>query len=219
MSIIAKKLAQLCVVVSKTAVVTVAAVLLSTSFVTAARAATKPVEKAPALQDFTGKNCWLESAKLYRLDPYLLFAIAMVESGLNPAAFNGNTNGSYDTGMMQINSYWFPTLKKHGIEKHHLSDPCVSIQVGAWVLAWNFHKLGNSWKAIGAYNAVSHDKRVIYANKVYAMYDRLKLWSAAYRESYINQFGTEPAYTPKPPVEWLKFDISKVVNRPSQQLQ
>lgn len=215
MFIIAKMIPKLYVAASKMALYIVASLFFSSSVHAGAGSQSKLVEKAPALQDFEGKNCWLESAKQYRLDPYLLFAVAMVESGLNPTAFNGNTNGSFDTGMMQINSYWFPTLRKYGIEKQNLHDPCVSIQVGAWILAWNFHQLGYTWQAIGAYNAKSYDKRVIYANKVYNMYDRLKLWSSAYQDSYLKQFGTTPAYTPKPPPEWLKFDVSAVINRPS----
>lgn len=167
--------------------------------------AAKGVDVAPALQDYTGKNCWVETAKLYKLDPYLLFAIAMVESGLNPTAKNVNTNGSMDYGMMQINSIWYPKLEKMGIPRSSLGDGCVSIQVGAWILAWNFHRMGHRWEAIGAYNAVSHHKRIAYARKVYAMYDMLKIWSNTYNDMYMKQFNTTPAFVPKPPPSWVKY--------------
>ncbi len=36
----------------------------------------------------------------------LLRSIAEAESGLNPAAINRNSNGTYDFGVMQINSSW-----------------------------------------------------------------------------------------------------------------
>ena len=112
---------------------------------------------------------WESVGYKYNINPALLYAIAKTESGLRPNAINrSNTNGSYDIGMMQINSSWLPTLAKHGITEKHLYDPCISLEVGAWVLANNMRKLGNSWNAVGAYNAASPDKRVKYASKVYS---------------------------------------------------
>ena len=165
----------------------------------------KSMDIAPTIKDYTGKNCWLETAALYKIDPYLLFAIAMVESGLNPTAININPNGSMDYGMMQINSSWYPKLAKMGITKESLADGCVSIQVGAWVLAWNFYNIGHKWEAVGAYNANSYAKRYAYAKKVYAMYDMLNKWSTTYRDLYVKEFNSEPAYVPKPPSSWVLY--------------
>lgn len=103
----------------------------------------------------------------YGVNEYLLYAIAKTESSLNPKAINRNKNGSYDVGLMQINSSWFPTLRKFGIAEEDLYDPCVSIHVGAWILADNMRRLGNSWNAVGAYNSSKPDLRVKYAQKVY----------------------------------------------------
>lgn len=111
--------------------------------------------------------CWEEAGARYNINPYLLYAIAKTESGLNPAAVNRNKNGSYDIGMMQINSLWLPELRKSGLEEKHLYDPCTSIHVGAWILAQNMRRLGNSWEAVGAYNAGKPDLRLKYALKVY----------------------------------------------------
>lgn len=111
--------------------------------------------------------CWEEAASRHRVNPYLLYAIAKTESGLNPLAVNRNKNGSYDVGLMQINSIWFPVLRRHGISEEQLYQPCVSIHVGAWILAQNMQRLGNSWNAVGAYNAASPARRTEYAIKVY----------------------------------------------------
>jgi len=112
--------------------------------------------------------CWEEAAARYGVNPYVLYAIAKTESGLNPAAINrANKNGSYDIGLMQINSGWLPTLRKHGIDEAQLMDACTNIQVGAWVLAQNMRRLGNSWEAVGAYNARDEQLRIKYALKVY----------------------------------------------------
>lgn len=124
-------------------------------------------QKAPINQP-TPVCTWESVGAKYNIHPALLYAIAKTESGLRPNATGPrNANGTYDIGMMQINSSWLPTLAKHGITERHLYDPCVSLDVGAWVLAQNMSKLGNSWNAVGAYNAVTPSKRVTYAQKVY----------------------------------------------------
>jgi soluble lytic murein transglycosylase-like protein len=111
--------------------------------------------------------CWDEAATRYGVNTNLLYAIAKTESNFNPAAINRNKNGSYDIGMMQINSSWLPLLRKYGITENQLYDACTSIHVGAWILAQNIRRLGNSWNAVGAYNAADLQRRQAYALKVY----------------------------------------------------
>jgi soluble lytic murein transglycosylase-like protein len=116
-------------------------------------------------------GCTWESvaAKYPGLNPYLLYAIAVQESGLNPhAKGRPNANGSVDIGLMQINSAWLPVLKsRFGITLAHLYDPCVNLDVGAWILYENFRTLGHTWRAVGAYNAKSEHKRLDYVLRVY----------------------------------------------------
>lgn len=113
------------------------------------------------------RACWEEVAAWYGVNVHLLYAIAKTESNFNPHAMNRNKNGSYDIGMMQINSSWLPTLRKHGVTEEQLKDPCVSLQVGAWILAQNIARMGLTWEAVGAYNARSPHLRIKYAQKVY----------------------------------------------------
>lgn len=110
--------------------------------------------------------CFAEAAARYRVPTQLLMAISEVESGGNPMAINRNTDGSYDIGHMQINSRWLPKLKRYGITERNLFDACTNTHVGAWILAQNIAQLGYSWDAIGAYNARSKEKRIVYARKV-----------------------------------------------------
>lgn len=152
-------------------------------------------------------NCWLQTAERYNLDPYLLFAVAMVESGLNPRAVNMNRDAygqvtSADLGMMQINTMHLPMLAQHGITPNDLAKPCVSIRVGGWILALNIYKYGYNWRAIGAYNAGQDKLRARYARAVYAMYDRLKSWAEHYTATYIQEHGKAPSHVPKPPATW-----------------
>lgn len=135
-------------------------------------ASAKPAEEAPKPipTKRPGDSCtWEEIAAKYYVNPRVLYAIAVTESNLNPMAINkGNGNGTEDVGMMQINSSWYPRLKRDfGISRDDLFDPCVSLDVGAWVLADNMRRMGNNWDAIGAYNAISPHKRQRYAQKVF----------------------------------------------------
>lgn len=105
----------------------------------------------------------------YRINPVLLWSIAKLESGFAPNAQNKNTNGSTDIGVMQINSAWLPTLKRYGIDRQTLLEPCTNIYVGAWILAQNIQRYGYNWEAVGAYNAATQSKRVSYARKVLSL--------------------------------------------------
>lgn len=111
--------------------------------------------------------CWEDVATWYGINVNLLYAIAKTESGLNPIARNKNKNGSYDIGLMQINSSWLPTLRKYGIDEKRLQDPCTNLQVGAWILSENMRRMGITWEAVGAYNAKDPGLRIQYARKVY----------------------------------------------------
>ncbi|WP_256702465.1 lytic transglycosylase domain-containing protein [Burkholderia sp. SRS-W-2-2016] len=115
----------------------------------------------------------LDDAAAYRhLNPALVRAIAQHESGMRATAVNVNSNGSEDIGLMQINSSWLPALQRYGISREHLFDACVNAYVGTWILASNCRRLGATWKCVGAYNAVSPQKQLSYANAIYRILQR-----------------------------------------------
>jgi len=118
------------------------------------------------------KPCWEDAAARHNVDPWLLYSIASVESGFNNVAFNGNKNGSYDIGMMQINSIWLPKLKTMGISRDMLKDACTSTYVGAWILSQNIKRFGYTWRAIGAYNSAKPSLGYKYALKVYKAHQK-----------------------------------------------
>ncbi|AHC38317.1 invasion protein IagB [Pseudomonas fluorescens] len=123
-------------------------------------------------------DCWQLAASRYHVDPLLLYAIAKVESGLNPSARNINSDGSQDIGLMQINSRHLPALARFGIsEQHLLTQPCTSVMVGAWILAGFIREQGYGWQAIGAYNAGAkadrQAQRSRYALAVWRYYSEL----------------------------------------------
>lgn len=112
--------------------------------------------------------CLYSAAARFGHDAGLLAAIGHVESGWDcTATSKANRDGSYDMGCLQINSSWLPLLRrKFGLSKEDLMSPCVNINVGAWILAKNKQQFGDSWRAVGAFNAASESKRISYAWKV-----------------------------------------------------
>ncbi len=126
-------------------------------------------------------DCWHRAGERYGIEPELLQAIGIVESGLLSSATNGNKNGSTDFGLMQINSQHLRQLNKYNITAHTLiNNPCQNVMVGAWVLAGLMRKFGYSWDAVGAYNAGNGRSRKTkiwrqrYIKKVVPVYQRLK---------------------------------------------
>lgn len=100
--------------------------------------------------------CLDKAAAERGLDARLLRAVARAESNLNPMAMNRThveRTGTVDIGLLQINSSWLPTLGRHGIHERHLYDACMNARVGAWLLAEALARHGNTWNAVGSYNA------------------------------------------------------------------
>ena len=126
----------------------------------------------------THAYCWVSAGRQHAIEPELLQAIAEVESGQKSNAMNYNKDGSRDIGLMQINSSHLPRLRDVGItEQRLLDEPCLSVEVGASVLADFVSRYGYNWTAVGAYNAGNapdrQAARLRYAHKVWKRYQTL----------------------------------------------
>lgn len=125
-------------------------------------------DSSQSIQPAELTQCFIDAGAMYGIHPNLLWAIAKVESGFNPRAINKNANGTYDVGIMQINTSWLPVLKRYGLTSTDaVWDPCYNIYLGAWVLNQCIQKFGYTWEAVGCYNATSKTKRVKYSRKVW----------------------------------------------------
>jgi soluble lytic murein transglycosylase-like protein len=109
--------------------------------------------------------CFEEAGKEYGVPPRLLEVLAGTESAMNPRALNLNTNGSYDIGLMQVNSYWVQVM---GLDKDKLAgDPCYNVMTGARILKQCMDRYGYNWEAVGCYNATSLQKKITYSWRVF----------------------------------------------------
>lgn len=120
--------------------------------------------------------CFNQAGRDFGIDPLLLTAISIKESRLVADAINGsNSNGTEDVCGMQINSSHYGKLKNFNItRKDLLSDPCICVYTGAWVLAHNFSAWGRNWDSVGMYNTGPSEKlikkRRAYADHIKRIY-------------------------------------------------
>lgn len=125
--------------------------------------------------NFLHASCLESVAHKYQLMPSILLAIAIAESGGNPGVLSSlNVNGTRDIGLMQINSSWLPRLAAIGIRPEDLLNPCVSLDVAAWILSQNISQYGSTWRAVGAYNSGKIRAQLIYANKVSEIFENIE---------------------------------------------
>ncbi|EFG6562651.1 lytic transglycosylase domain-containing protein [Escherichia coli] len=134
---------------------------------------------------FASSACFNEAGTMFRIEPNLIKAIALVESNLKKDSIGKNRDKknnikSFDYGLMQINQMHIPMLKKRGIikdERDFLDNPCLNIKIGTEILYKHFSRCGMTWQCLGTYNAGfamdNQKKRLQYAKKIYIVYTRL----------------------------------------------
>ncbi|MCD3848040.1 lytic transglycosylase domain-containing protein [Escherichia coli] len=134
---------------------------------------------------FASSACFNEAGTMFRIEPNLIKAIALVESNLKKDSIGKNRDKknnikSFDYGLMQINQMHIPILKKRGIikdERDLLDNPCLNIKIGTEILYKHFSRCGMTWQCLGTYNAGfamdNQKKRLQYAQKIYIVYTRL----------------------------------------------
>lgn len=136
-----------------------------------------PQTALPLAEDATQvQACLDQAAQRHGVEANLLRAVAMQESGMQPAAWRRNTDGSEDMGLMQVNSRWLPALQSYGITRQHLMQACVSADVGAWILRQMIERHGHTWQGVAAYHSSTPAHNQRYA---WAVYRRLQAMRTA----------------------------------------
>lgn len=131
-----------------------------------------------------------EAARTWEVPAALTQAIARVESGLSPWTINiegqgysfdskekalekaqeaQNANRSFDSGVMQVNSFW---LKKYGIPLEAALDPGANIYLGSWILKQEIERHGHNWNAVGAYHSPDEARSRRYIELVKAALEK-----------------------------------------------
>ncbi len=117
-------------------------------------------------------TCLLMAAQTYNVPPAVMMGIMRVEGGRVGQAVGPNQNGTYDLGPMQINTMWMPKLAQHwkvtpATAKHMVrDDPCINVNVAAWILRQRLNESGNLTLAIAHYHSKTPRFGYVYARKV-----------------------------------------------------
>ncbi len=140
---------------------------------------------------FTWQDGVYHYAKLYKINPCVVFAIIDTESSGNSNAITVNydhRHRSYrtrrqalkvigyryrdmDIGLMQINYYWI--RKKLKVTKSMLLKPLYNIDIGEWLLKELLIKYNYDYtKAVTAYHSSDYKRGTYYAEKVKRAYKR-----------------------------------------------
>ncbi|WBO21710.1 lytic transglycosylase domain-containing protein [Sphingomonas abietis] len=87
-----------------------------------------------------------------------LWALRDQEAGWVGAAVP-NSNGTYDLGPLQVNSFWVPKLagmigrSPGDVRLWLISDPCFNVQAARWIFLSALKTTGDYWRAIGVYHS------------------------------------------------------------------
>lgn len=114
-------------------------------------------------------QCINQAAIQYHVPATIILSIIKTENGRNGMALK-NSNGTYDLGVMQINTSWLQTLAKKGLTLNQVkSDPCVNVTVGTWILAQG---MANSagWRGVANYHSYTKKYNDVYQEKVKKTY-------------------------------------------------
>ena len=138
-------------------------------------------------------DCVERYARMLKVDKYRLYAIYVVESGLNPYAINWKGKSyfftdkrtaskfvmklwkrgeKFDVGLGQISS---ENLKRWRINPLKALEPCFNVYLSAVVLSECIRLFGRNTKALDCYNKGKRAKPLSkYVLKVLRVYGRLR---------------------------------------------
>ncbi|MEA1063815.1 lytic transglycosylase domain-containing protein [Erwinia sp. HR93] len=119
-------------------------------------------------------GCFQLAGEEFHIEPRVIYAIAVVESGLRADAININKNSSIDIGLMQINTVHQNELASTGITITELLEPCKNVIVGSWLLRRNINLMGGDvWKGVGLYHSATPRFNTEYIAKVRRIYQQI----------------------------------------------
>lgn len=113
------------------------------------------------------ETCVLQAAAHYRAHPDLVRAIIRTEKGTT-GKVSYNKNGSFDMGLMQINSVHLADFKKFNISRDMLvNNECLNIFIGTYLLRRGMLGTEDFWKGVGNYHSTTPEKNALYKQRVW----------------------------------------------------
>ncbi|HEX4044695.1 MAG TPA: lytic transglycosylase domain-containing protein [Gammaproteobacteria bacterium] len=117
--------------------------------------------------------CLNAVAKQYHVPAVLVLSVLKTENGRNGMS-RINTNGTYDLGVMQVNSVFLSQLKSHGYTLKRLQySSCENITVATWILSKHIANSKASQIGIGNYHSVTPKLNAVYFNRVKENYKKI----------------------------------------------
>lgn len=99
-------------------------------------------------------QCIARASHRYQVPELLLHAIVSKENGRTGKCVHNKRSNTWDCGLAQINSAWFPYFKKQGVEPWHVvNTSCVNLHASAYILKKYYLRKNNDWaQAVISYN-------------------------------------------------------------------
>lgn len=120
-------------------------------------------------------ECARYASKHYDVSPFIVMSIISVEGG-KKGTVSKNSNGTYDLGVMQINTIHLPEIKSNFpmVDWQVVTnEPCVNIGIGTWMLSKRIKEADNLWQGVGNYHSRTPKYHRIYLNKIYRAYKKV----------------------------------------------
>lgn len=133
-------------------------------------------------------DCINQAVVSYAVPASLIMAIIFVEGGRNGIRMS-NTNGTFDYGVMQINSAWLPDVaRQFGYSAYDLQfDACKNVNAGTWILrkTLNTEVHQSLMYAVGAYHSRTPALNYDYSVQVLSAYQTIqKMFSQQNNQCY-----------------------------------
>lgn len=118
-------------------------------------------------------DCINQAAVTYHVPATVILSVMKKEAGKNGDA-NKNKNGTFDYGVMQINSIWLPKIAAYGYKKNDLQyNACKNVAVGAWIISQNMAEGKTVWASIANYHSRTPAHNIPYKKSLYTNYTKL----------------------------------------------
>ncbi|WP_052331243.1 lytic transglycosylase domain-containing protein [Vibrio parahaemolyticus] len=121
------------------------------------------------------EQCVSYSSQYFRINSNVIKAIILVEGGKS-GTMSRNSNGTYDMGVMQINTIHLPDIQRKYPTvtwRDVAYDPCVNIGIGTWILSKRLKETNDYWVGVGNYHSKTPKYRNRYLKKIYEAYNGL----------------------------------------------